>query len=123
MWPTAVSRPAWKRLGRLRRDLLHPGLRYDDERLWSHGRGTAAGADGGDPTPLWCDRRPTWCRPMTARVVVGMDGGGTHTRAMIADLEGKVLAYAETGGSNPSHHPRAEENARDAIRQALAAAG
>ena len=60
---------------------------------------------------------------MTSRVVLGVDGGGTYTRAMIADIDGRVLAYAETGGSNPSHHPRAEENAREAIQQALAAAG
>ena len=60
---------------------------------------------------------------MTARVVLGVDGGGTYTRAMTADFEGRVLAYAETGGSNPNHHPRAEENAREAIQQVLAAAG
>ena len=60
---------------------------------------------------------------MTARVVLGVDGGGTFTRALIADLDGRVLASAETGGSNPSHHPRAEENAREAIQQVLVAAG
>jgi glucosamine kinase len=60
---------------------------------------------------------------VTARVVLGVDGGGTHTRALIADLDGRVLASAETGGSNPSHHPRAEENAREAIQQVLTAAG
>jgi hypothetical protein len=60
---------------------------------------------------------------VTARVVLGVDGGGTFTRALIADLDGRVLASAETGGSNPSHHPRAEENAREAIQQVLAAAG
>ena len=42
---------------------------------------------------------------MTARVVLGVDHGGTDTRAMIADIDGRVLAYAETGGSNPNHHP------------------
>jgi glucosamine kinase len=60
---------------------------------------------------------------MTARVVLGVDGGGTFTRALIADIDGQGLACAETGGSNPSHHPRAEENARAAIQQVLAAAG
>src|SRR6266511_6424010 len=60
---------------------------------------------------------------MTPRVVLGVDGGGTFTRAMLVDIDGRVLAYAETGGSNPNHHPRAEENAREAIEQVLAAAG
>jgi glucosamine kinase len=60
---------------------------------------------------------------VTARVVLGVDGGGTFTRALSADLDGRVLASVETGGSNPSHHPRAEENARQAIQQVLDAAG
>jgi glucosamine kinase len=60
---------------------------------------------------------------MTPQVVVGIDGGGTYTRAMVADTDGRVLALVETAGSNPSHHPHAEENARQAIRQAILAAG
>jgi glucosamine kinase len=60
---------------------------------------------------------------MTSQVVVGIDGGGTHTRAMVADTHGRVLSCVEAGGSNPNHHPKAQENAREAIRQALAEAG
>jgi N-acetylglucosamine kinase-like BadF-type ATPase len=60
---------------------------------------------------------------MTARVVLGVDGGGTHTRAMIANIDGQFLAYAETGGSNPNDHPSAEQNAREAIQHVIAAAG
>jgi glucosamine kinase len=60
---------------------------------------------------------------MTPQVVIGIDGGGTHTRVIVADTRGHVLSSIEGGGSNPNHHPRAEENARQVIHQALAAAG
>ena len=60
---------------------------------------------------------------MATAIVIGMDGGGTYTRALAADLEGRPLAYVETAGSNPQHHPRAEENARAALLQVIAAAG
>lgn len=33
--------------------------------------------------------------------VIGIDGGGTKTIAVLANLRGKVLAKAETGSSNP----------------------
>lgn len=35
-------------------------------------------------------------------LVVGVDGGGTHTRARVADAHGRELARAETGSSNLS---------------------
>jgi N-acetylglucosamine kinase-like BadF-type ATPase len=60
---------------------------------------------------------------MTTQVVIGIDGGGTYTRAMVADTRGRVLAFVETAGSNPSHHPHAQENAQEAIRQSLLTAG
>jgi glucosamine kinase len=60
---------------------------------------------------------------MTARIVAGVDGGGTHTRVMVADTQGCVLAYTEAGGSNPNHQHRAGEHVQAAIRQALEAAG
>ena len=60
---------------------------------------------------------------MATAIVVGLDGGGTHTRALAADLDGRPLAYVETGGSNPQHHPQAEENARAAVVEVIHAAG
>src|SRR5678816_3788640 len=60
---------------------------------------------------------------MAAEVFLGIDGGGTTTRALVADRMGRALAYVETGGANPSHNAHPEENVREAIRQALAAAG
>ena len=33
-------------------------------------------------------------------VVLGVDGGGTKTHAVVADTTGAVLGFATTGGSN-----------------------
>jgi len=61
---------------------------------------------------------------MPARdVIIGIDGGGTSTRALCADLDGNVLGYAESGGTNPSHNRNGEENVRAAILQALNESG
>lgn len=59
---------------------------------------------------------------MPAPVVVGLDGGGTYTRAVCADLAGNVLAQAQTGGANPSKNADAEQNLQGAIQQVLALA-
>lgn len=59
---------------------------------------------------------------MTTPVVIGLDGGGTYTRALCADLAGNVLAQAQTGGANPSKNADAEQNVQGAIRQVLALA-
>lgn len=37
-------------------------------------------------------------------LVIGIDGGGTHTRAQLADLSGAVLGAGEAGTSNPIVH-------------------
>ena len=54
-------------------------------------------------------------------VVIGLDGGGTHTRALCCALDGQILAHAQTGGSSPSHNTLedAESNVRQAIADAL----
>lgn len=44
---------------------------------------------------------------MCGKLVVGIDGGGTYTRVMTANIEGKVLSYVESGGANPSHNANA----------------
>lgn len=58
-----------------------------------------------------------------ATVVIGIDGGGTHTRALCADLAGNVLGYAQTGGAHPGKNPDAQSNVHGAITAALARAG
>jgi glucosamine kinase len=56
-------------------------------------------------------------------IVIGLDGGGTYTRAAAADLRGNVLSRVTIGGSNPSHAPDAEANTREAIRLAIEQSG
>jgi glucosamine kinase len=55
----------------------------------------------------------------TEQVVIGVDGGGTYTRVLCADLEGNVLARTQAGGANPSKNADAEANIQQAIAQAL----
>jgi glucosamine kinase len=56
-------------------------------------------------------------------VVIGIDGGGTMTRALCADLTGTVLAYVETGGANPEHNDDAKAQMHAAIQAVIAQAG
>jgi glucosamine kinase len=61
---------------------------------------------------------------MTAKkIVVGLDGGGTYTRVLCADLEGRALAYIQAGGANPRKNAEAEQTVRAAIKEALWSAG
>ena len=39
-----------------------------------------------------------------SNLVIGIDGGGTNTRARLADLDGAVLGAGEAGTSNPVVH-------------------
>ena len=57
------------------------------------------------------------------KVVIGIDGGGSFTRALAADLSGRVLAYAETGPASPDKSHDAEQNVRQAILEVLSRAG
>jgi glucosamine kinase len=57
------------------------------------------------------------------KIVIGLDGGGSHTRAMAVDVSGRVIAYVERGGANPNHNPDARDNVQDAIAGVLAEAG
>jgi glucosamine kinase len=56
-------------------------------------------------------------------MVIGIDGGGTTTRALCVDLEGAVRSYHESGGANPQHNADAHEQIQAGIRGAIAAAG
>jgi glucosamine kinase len=59
----------------------------------------------------------------TRPFVIGVDGGGTYTRVLCADLAGNILAAAQAGGANPSKNAAAEENFRQAVLEAVARAG
>lgn len=57
-------------------------------------------------------------------VAIGVDAGGTGTRALAVAADGRVLGSARAGGANPNAHPPAEAAAavREAIHRARAAA-
>lgn len=54
-------------------------------------------------------------------LVLGLDVGGTTSRALVADLSGRVLGSGRAGGGNPNAHPpeRAVEQVARAARTAL----
>ncbi|MEV0680878.1 BadF/BadG/BcrA/BcrD ATPase family protein [Actinosynnema sp. NPDC050436] len=52
--------------------------------------------------------------------VVGLDAGGTSTRALVLDLDGTRLGAGVAGGANPNSHP--PELAAAHVTQALSAA-
>lgn len=49
--------------------------------------------------------------------MIGVDSGGSVTRALAVSLAGERVAYAETGGGHPFHDAAAGENLREAIRR------
>jgi len=53
--------------------------------------------------------------------VIGVDAGGTSTRAIAVDASGVVLGAGRAGGANPNSHPPSEAAARiaSAITEAL----
>ncbi|TDC29241.1 ATPase [Micromonospora sp. 15K316] len=59
---------------------------------------------------------------MTGTVVVGLDVGGTSTRAIALDLDGRRLGTGRAGGGNPTSHgaERAAVELLTALRGALA---
>ena len=52
--------------------------------------------------------------------VIGIDGGGTHTRVACVGLDGTRLSIARGGGAAPMHNDDAEENVRGTLARALA---
>lgn len=62
---------------------------------------------------------------MTKRFVLGVDGGGTRTRAAIADQTGTVLGSGSAGTTNHDdvHEDEVAENLDRAVTQALSRAG
>ncbi len=55
--------------------------------------------------------------PTSARLYIGVDGGGTHTRAIAINETGKVLGTGSSTGSNPNNvgYEKAANNILDAI--------
>lgn len=53
--------------------------------------------------------------------VIGIDSGGSHTRVVCADLEGRVLGTARGPGGSPTHNVDARRHVREAIREAMGA--
>jgi len=60
---------------------------------------------------------------MATRVVVGVDGGGSHTRVAVLDLRGALLSYAEGGAASLRKDELAPQNVSQAIRRAVEGAG
>lgn len=54
-------------------------------------------------------------------LVIGIDGGGTHTRAILANLKGEPLGTGEAGTANPNAHgfPAAQNEILAAIQRAF----
>lgn len=55
--------------------------------------------------------------------VIGIDGGGTYTRVVIADLEGNVAGAFTGGGSHPGKNKDAKTNVQHAVLEAVKQAG
>jgi glucosamine kinase len=56
-------------------------------------------------------------------IVLGIDGGGTYTRVMVADSEGNVFSYVEKGASSIHKDLQSKLNVHQAIQEALQQAG
>jgi N-acetylglucosamine kinase-like BadF-type ATPase len=54
-------------------------------------------------------------------LVIGIDGGGTHTRAILANARGETLGAGEAGTANPNAHgyPAAQNEILAAIQRAF----
>jgi len=60
---------------------------------------------------------------MSFQIVVGIDGGGSRTRYMAADLNGNVRSYVEAGDCRRMTNPDVEPMMHKAIRDTVAQAG
>ncbi|MBO9101676.1 MULTISPECIES: N-acetylglucosamine kinase [unclassified Rhizobium] len=56
-------------------------------------------------------------------VVLGVDGGGTKTIAVLSDLQGRVLGYGRAGNCDIYNNPYAVDEVVRAVEQACALAG
>lgn len=56
---------------------------------------------------------------MLQRLVLGVDGGQSTTRALIADVDGNLLGIGVGGAANHIHEPGGPERLRQSLRKAL----
>lgn len=59
---------------------------------------------------------------MTKELFLGVDGGQSHTAAVIADMDGRVLGRGRGGASNHAERPGGRERLRAAIERSVGAA-
>ena len=57
-----------------------------------------------------------------AKIVIGIDGGGTHTRVIAANFSGHILATTKAGAASPEKTSHAQKNIQNAIREVVAKA-
>src|SRR5690606_26051800 len=123
----AGSRPAVRRIGRMVGALRQPDDPRPGGRRGSRPDpgGTASAAPGARTRPGARVRpRPaTWLAQGdedAMNLAVGVDAGGTSTRAWVVDSTGHVLGQGGAGGGNPNSHP--PESAAEAMVEATEAA-
>ncbi|TDQ43912.1 N-acetylglucosamine kinase [Actinorugispora endophytica] len=57
------------------------------------------------------------------QVVIGVDAGGTHTRCLVATLDGRVRGRGRAGGANPRSSADPEASLVEVVRRSLPEAG
>lgn len=60
---------------------------------------------------------------MKREIILGIDGGGTHTRVAAVDTCGNILSYTEKGASSMWKDLKAKDNVHQAINEAVEKAG
>jgi glucosamine kinase len=53
------------------------------------------------------------------KIVIGIDGGGTTTRALASDLEGNILGYVESGSARLDNNRDAIQNVQEAVMKVV----
>ncbi|MEH7344341.1 BadF/BadG/BcrA/BcrD ATPase family protein [Bacillus sp. JJ1532] len=56
---------------------------------------------------------------MNQQIVLGIDGGGTYTRVVVANLKGNILGFSRKAGSHPGKNKDPLKNVNMAIKGAL----
>ena len=58
-----------------------------------------------------------------AKIVIGIDGGGTTTRVVVADVAGRIRATTTAGAASPNKTTQAQDNVQNAIRDVVLQSG
>jgi len=62
-------------------------------------------------------------RTQASDYIIGVDGGGTHSRAICSGPDGHIVAFAKGRGTSPSHNTNAFTNTQAVLHDVIAAAG